>query len=151
MSNTDEDSGAFHVVAQDSVEQEPADPDRFIGAVTRADVLERRRPGGLAGNVFSYRPGARSNWHVHEGEQALVVVDGEGLVQWEGLEAPRRVQVGDWVHVVPGVAHWHGATPDSAFTHLAITATGGTEWFGPVSADDYSGGADPGPTSAPED
>ena len=100
-------------------------------------MLEAMRPSGLQGNVFAYEPGARSNSHAHEGEQALIVTSGEGLVQWEGLEAPRRLRPGDWVHVVPDVPHWHGATPDSEFVHLAVTATGGTSWLGTVSDDDY--------------
>ena len=133
-------TGEFRVVAQDSVEAEKADPDCFTGEVTRADVLPRRRPAGLQGNVFSYAPGARSSWHVHEGEQALVVVSGEGLVQWAGLDTPRRVRAGDWVHVTPGVPHWHGATPDSEFSHLAITASGATDWKDPVSQEDYLAG-----------
>ncbi len=140
----------FRVVAQDSVEVEPADKGRFTGDVSRSDVLPRRQPAGLQGNVFSYAPGARSHWHVHEGEQALVVVSGTGLVQWAGLETPRRVRAGDWVHVTPGVPHWHGATEDSDFSHLAVTASGGTEWLGPVSDDDYGSGTDPGPATGSE-
>ena len=132
-----EPAEGFRVVAQDSVSQGPADPASFTGPVTRSDVVEGVRPSGLRGNVFAYEPGARSNWHVHEGEQALIVTSGEGLVQWEGLDAPRRLRAGDWVYVVPDVAHWHGATPDSEFVHLAVTATGGTSWLGAVSDDDY--------------
>jgi quercetin dioxygenase-like cupin family protein len=133
-----EDASDFRVVPRDSIDLSPADPDTFTGPVTRAEVLPEIRPSGMRGHVFSYVPGSRSNWHVHEGEQALVVVRGEGLVQWEGLPAPRRLSEGDWVHVVPGVPHWHGATPDSDFVHLAITASGGTEWLAAVTEDDYS-------------
>ncbi len=145
-----EPAESFRVVAQDAVAEEPAGEDRFTGEVTRSDVLTRRLPSGLSGNVFSYGPGARSHWHVHEGEQALIVVRGEGLVQWAGLEAPRRVTAGDWVHVVPGVPHWHGATQDSEFAHLAVTAGGGTDWLAPVSEDDYGREPDPGPAPVPE-
>ena len=60
------------------------------------------RPEGLRGHRFSYRPGAGSNWHVHTGEQALVVVHGRGLVQWDGLGEPQVLEPGDWVHVQPG-------------------------------------------------
>jgi quercetin dioxygenase-like cupin family protein len=128
---------SFRVVPQSSVTTSAADPDSFTGEVSRQEVLPATRPSGMRGHVFSYEPGARSHWHVHEGEQALVVVDGEGLVQWEGLDVPRRVRVGDWVHVVPGVAHWHGATPEHGFAHLAVTATGGTRWLDPVTDEDY--------------
>lgn len=134
----DDPGRQFRVVSQDSVGTRPADPAGFTGPVDRTEVLPEARPSGMRGDVFSYGPGARSVWHVHEGEQALVVVRGEGLVSWEGLDRPRRVRVGDWVHVVPGVPHWHGATPDSEFAHLAVTASGGTEWLSPVSEDDYT-------------
>jgi quercetin dioxygenase-like cupin family protein len=139
MSAEEDESGKqFRVVAQDSVSTRPADPACFTGSVDRTQVLPEARPSGLRGDVFSYAPGARSVWHVHEGEQALVVVRGEGLVCWEGLDRPRRVRAGDWVHVVPGVRHWHGATPESDFAHLAVTAGGGTEWLSPVSESDYA-------------
>jgi hypothetical protein len=59
-------------------------------------------------------------------------VHGRGLVQWKGLSEPKVLKPGDWVHVQPGVAHWHGATADSDFVHLAITASGVTEWGEPV-------------------
>jgi quercetin dioxygenase-like cupin family protein len=132
-----EDASDFRVVSKDSIDMGPADTDSFTGSVTRAEVLPEMRPSGMRGHVFSYAPGARSNWHVHEGEQALIVVRGEGLVQWEGLAAPRRLSEGDWVHVVPGVRHWHGAGPDSEFVHLAVTASGGTEWLEAVADGDY--------------
>jgi quercetin dioxygenase-like cupin family protein len=86
---------------------------------------------------FVYAPGARSSWHVHTGEQAIVVLAGRGLVLWQGLAEARLLQSGDWVHVEPGVPHWHGAVPDDNFVHLAISATGQTQWRDPVSLADY--------------
>ena len=85
----------FRVVAEGSVEVRAADPESFTGEVTRAEVLPEMKPDGMRGHVFSYGPGGRSNWHVHEGEQALVVVRGEGLVQWMGKSArdPRATWV----------------------------------------------------------
>jgi quercetin dioxygenase-like cupin family protein len=145
MPASEGESGAsFRVVAQESVRAVAAGPDSFTGPVTRADVLPEARPSGLRGNVFSYAPGARSHWHVHEGEQALVVVSGEGLVFWEGADRPRTVRPGDWIHVTPGVPHWHGASPHSEFVHLAVTASGGTRWLDPVLDMEYA--ADPRPS-----
>ncbi|MEV6305557.1 cupin domain-containing protein [Actinoplanes sp. NPDC051861] len=122
----------FKIVAEGDVPSVAADPGKFAGDVRQAEILSTRRENGMRAHRFSYGAGARSNWHVHSGEQALVVVSGRGLVQWAGLEEPREVEPGDWIHVVPGVPHWHGATGDSDFVHLAITASGETEWGEPV-------------------
>jgi quercetin dioxygenase-like cupin family protein len=97
------------------------------------------RGGRPAQQPFVYAPGSRSNWHVHEGEQALIVISGRGVIAWEGLDVAELLAPGDWVHVSPGTPHWHGAVPDDTFEHLAVTATGGTQWYGPV--DDASYGA----------
>jgi quercetin dioxygenase-like cupin family protein len=128
-------SGYFKVVPESAVASPAGSPDRFQGDVWQAEILPRDRAGGLRGHRFTYAPGGRSHWHVHTGEQALIVVAGHGLIQWEGLDEPRELRPGDWVHVEPGVPHWHGATGDSVFVHLAVTATGDTEWGGPVADD----------------
>jgi quercetin dioxygenase-like cupin family protein len=107
-------------------------PSKFTEGVWATEILERVREDGLRGHRFVYAPGARSHWHVHTGEQALVVVAGRGLICWEGLEEPQELRPGDWVHVSPGVAHWHGAAPDTTFVHLAVTASGVTEWGAPA-------------------
>ncbi|MEV6348123.1 cupin domain-containing protein [Actinoplanes sp. NPDC051851] len=125
-------SEEFKVVAEASVASPAVGADKFVGDVWQAEILTRQRENGMRGHRFAYAPGGRSNWHVHTGEQALVVVSGRGLIQWEGLDEARVLEPGDWVHVVPGVPHWHGAAEDSVFVHLAITATGETEWGEPV-------------------
>jgi quercetin dioxygenase-like cupin family protein len=122
----------MRVVSEGDVTSSPTDPARFTGAVWQSEILDRIVDDGLRGHRFVYAPGARSNWHVHTGEQAIVVLDGTGLVQWEGLAEARLVRPGDWVHVLPGVRHWHGATADNVFVHLAVTASGTTEWGDPV-------------------
>ena len=122
----------FPIVHEADVPRADAGSARFAGEVVGQDVLPGVTEAGRRGSRFEYAAGARSHWHVHTGEQALVVVDGEGLVQWEGLEEPVLLRKGDWVHVVPGVAHWHGATDDSPFVHLAVTASGSTEWLAAV-------------------
>jgi quercetin dioxygenase-like cupin family protein len=125
------------IVRATQLAAQAGDPSKWSGPVWRADILTTST-GGLRGNGFTYAPGQRSNWHVHEGEQALIVLSGRGLIMWEGLEAAEVVGPGDWVHVTPGVAHWHGAVPDDTFVHLAVTATGGTVWHGPVDAAAYA-------------
>ena len=113
------------------------DASKFSGDVWQAEILERVQPDGLRGLHLAYAPRARSNWHTHEGEQALVVLAGRGLVKREGEDKARVVQAGDWVHVEPGELHWHGAAPDNVLVHLAVTASGGTEWGVVVGDDEY--------------
>jgi quercetin dioxygenase-like cupin family protein len=114
-----------------------ADAANFTGRVWRTDYIEPADLAGLAGSRFLYEPGARSHWHVHEHEQAIIAVHGSGIVAWEGLDAPIPLGAGDWWHVEPGVPHWHGATTRSAFAHLAVTAGGRTIWLHEVSDADY--------------
>jgi quercetin dioxygenase-like cupin family protein len=106
--------------------------EHFSGPVWRTDFIERDHGGELTGQRFSYGPGARSFWHVHTDEQALIVVEGRGLIAWEGLEEPQEIGPGDWVYVSPGVPHWHGANNSNVFVHLAVTVGGDTLWLGPV-------------------
>jgi quercetin dioxygenase-like cupin family protein len=117
-----------------------ADPTQFAGRVWRSDYLQPADRDGLTGLRFLYEPGAHSHWHVHDREQAIVVVTGHGVVTWEGLDVPHLLGPGDWWHVTPGVPHWHGATPESPFAHLAITAGGGTTRLREVPSDEYAAG-----------
>ncbi|KOY79778.1 cupin domain-containing protein [Apilactobacillus kunkeei] len=88
------------------------------------------------GNV-TFEPGCRNNWHIHhDGYQLLLVTGGMGLYQEEGKSA-RLLQPGDVVVTHDGVKHWHGATADSWFSHIAITA-GTPEWLESVSDEQYS-------------
>lgn len=88
------------------------------------------------GNV-TFEPGCRNNWHIHhDGFQILLVTGGEGLYQEDGQPA-RLLKPGDVVVTHDGVKHWHGATKDSWFSHIAITA-GTPEWLEAVSDTDYA-------------
>ena len=88
------------------------------------------------GNV-TFEPGCRNNWHIHrDGFQILLVTGGEGWYQKEG-EPAQFLKAGHVVVVHDGVKHWHGATKDSWFEHIAITA-GTPEWLEPVDDELYS-------------
>jgi quercetin dioxygenase-like cupin family protein len=126
------------IVPADQVTSAETGADRFTGGVWQSEALPRERPDGMRAHRFVYAPGARSNWHVHTGEQAIYVLAGRGLVLWEGLAEARVVRPGDWIHVEPGVPHWHGAAPDENFVHLAVSATGETQWREPVGEADYT-------------
>lgn len=91
----------------------------------------------------TFEPRCRNNWHIHEAEegggQILVCVAGEGLYQEWGKDAV-LMKEGDVVNIPAGVKHWHGATKDCWFSHLAIEVPGKNtqnEWLEPVSDDDY--------------
>ncbi len=79
----------------------------------------------------TFEPGCRNNWHIHHaasgGGQILICVGGRGYYQEWGKEA-RELNPGDIVNILTGVKHWHGAAPDSWFSHLAIEVPG-TEIF----------------------
>ena len=92
----------------------------------------------------TFEPGCRNNWHIHHaasgGGQILVCVAGRGYYQEAGKPAQLLVP-GDVVNIPPEVKHWHGAAPDSWFSHLAVEVPGeGTsnEWCEPVSDEEYS-------------
>ena len=88
------------------------------------------------GNV-TFEPGCRNNWHRHlGGYQILLVTGGQGLYQEAGKPA-QLLRAGDVVVIADGVKHWHGATADSWFSHVAITA-GQAEWLEEVSDQDYA-------------
>lgn len=91
----------------------------------------------------TFEPGCRNNWHIHEAEegggQILVCVAGEGMYQEWGKDA-LLMKEGDVVNIPAGVKHWHGATKDGWFSHLAIEVPGKNTqnvWLEPVSDDDY--------------
>jgi quercetin dioxygenase-like cupin family protein len=90
------------------------------------------------GNV-TFAPKARNNWHRHSGGQILLVTAGAGYYQEKGRPA-RLLREGDVVTIPPDVEHWHGATAESWFAHLAITAnarSNSVTWLAPVTDEQY--------------
>jgi quercetin dioxygenase-like cupin family protein len=76
--------------------------------------------GDCMGNNVCFTPGARTFWHTHERGQILTVTIGTGFVCSKG-EAPRKLLVGDVVHIPAGETHWHGATSSTIMAHTAIS------------------------------
>ena len=95
--------------------------------------------GVAIGNV-TFEPGCRNNWHIHhKGGQILLVTNGCGYYQEWGKPA-QELKPGNVVNIPPEVKHWHGATKDSWFCHLAIEVSAknaANEWLEPVSDEDY--------------
>ena len=93
--------------------------DWFTGQ-TRIDLMfEAAEPARVSGASVTFEPGARTAWHTHPLGQTLIVTSGLGRVQtWGG--PIEEIRPGDVVWFPPGVKHWHGASPTTAMTHIAI-------------------------------
>ena len=90
----------------------------FVGQAWLAPLTDDKRLNAPVSNV-TFSPGCRNNWHSHTGGQILIAVGGVGYYQERG-KAARRLLPGDVVEIAPDIEHWHGAAPDSWFSHLAI-------------------------------
>lgn len=115
------------------------DNDRFNGVAWLTMLAESDSKNPMyAGNV-RFEPGTRTNWHSHPSGQLLIVISGEGYYQEKG-QSKRILRIGDAVKCPPKTAHWHGASPDSEFSHIAVSSSenGPTEWFEPVSDEEYN-------------
>jgi quercetin dioxygenase-like cupin family protein len=93
--------------------------DYFTGAVRVDSQFQRDAPARVAGAIVTFEPGARTAWHTHPLGQTLIVTSGLGRVQRAG-GAIEDIRPGDVVSIEPGEKHWHGASPTTAMTHIAI-------------------------------
>lgn len=111
----------------------------FVGQAYLARLTRNGALNCPISNV-TFEPGCRNNWHSHTGGQILVAVGGRGYYQAEG-EPARELLPGDVVEIAPDAVHWHGAAPDSWFSHLAIETnpqTNRNTWLGPMDDAHYS-------------
>jgi quercetin dioxygenase-like cupin family protein len=113
--------------------------DYFTGTVRIDPLFEGPDPARARGASVTFEPGARTAWHTPPLGQTLIVTFGLGWVQrWGG--PIEEIRPGDVVWFSPGEKHWHGATPTTAMTHIAIQeALNGSpvEWLEKVSDEDY--------------
>ena len=111
----------------------------FTGSARIVRLLQPADPARTSVASVSFEPGARTAWHTHPLGQILVVTDGTGWVQGWGGQV-EEIRQGDVVWTPPGVKHWHGATPTTSMTHLAIVENlrdQAVEWMEQVSAEQY--------------
>ena len=94
-------------------------PENFTGHVRIDPLFDAPEPGRFGGVLVTFEPGARTGWHSHPCGQTLIVTAGLGWVQCWG-EAKGEIRPGDVVTIPPGTKHWHGASPTTAMTHIAI-------------------------------
>lgn len=93
--------------------------DWFTGTVRLDPLFQAPDPGRVAGALVTFEPGARTAWHTHPLGQTLIVTSGCGNVQREGGKI-EEIRPGDVIWFEPGEKHWHGASPTTAMSHIAI-------------------------------
>jgi len=93
--------------------------DWFTGTVRIDPLFTAPAPARAGGAAVTFEPGARTAWHTHPLGQTLIVVTGVGRVQRDGGQV-EEIHPGDVVWFAPGEKHWHGASPTTAMTHMAV-------------------------------
>jgi quercetin dioxygenase-like cupin family protein len=91
----------------------------FTGTVRIDPLFNLPDPARAVGASVTFEPGARTAWHTHPLGQTLIVTAGVGRVQREGGSV-EKIRPGDVVWFPPGEKHWHGASPTTAMTHIAV-------------------------------
>ncbi|NQS84977.1 cupin domain-containing protein [Pantoea allii] len=95
-------------------------PEAYFTGQVRIDApFSTTLPARVGGATVTFEPGARTAWHTHPLGQTLIVTAGQGWIQCEG-EEKHTINQGDMVWIPEDVRHWHGATANTAMTHIAI-------------------------------
>jgi quercetin dioxygenase-like cupin family protein len=114
--------------------------DWFTGSVRIDSRFQRDAPARVAGATVTFEPGARTAWHTHPLGQTLIVTAGFGLAQRDGGPI-EEIRAGDIVWFAPGEKHWHGASPTTAMSHIAIQEMldgKAVDWMDKVTDEQYS-------------
>lgn len=114
--------------------------DNFSGTAWLNMLVEQDTTFNTSIGKVTFEPGVRTNWHYHPGGQILLATSGKGRYQEEG-SAVRELQQGEVITCKPNIRHWHGAAPDSEFSHIAIgtnTDKGAVVWLQPVTDEEYN-------------
>jgi quercetin dioxygenase-like cupin family protein len=114
--------------------------DWFTGTVRIDPLFQPNAPARAIGISVTFEPGARTLWHSHPLGQMLIVTAGCGLAQrWGG--PIERILPGDVIYIPPGEKHWHGASANTAMTHIAIYEElegKSAEWMEKVNDEEYN-------------
>jgi len=133
-------AGAAQQIARAGSQASAVGPAEYFTGRVRVDpVWPATETINTSGGMVTFEPGARSAWHTHPAGQRLVVMSGVGMTQEWGKPA-QEIRPGDVVWCPPGVKHWHGAAPNTAMSHLAVTGTlngKNVEWMEKVSDEQY--------------
>ena len=113
--------------------------DYYTGTVRIDPLNGAPEPSRVSCASVTFEPRARTAWHTHPLGQTLVVLSGAGWTQCEGEDIV-EIRAGDVIWCPPGHRHWHGATPTTAMTHIAIQESlngSPVTWLEHVSDADY--------------
>ena len=116
-----------------------APQDRFTGAARVDPLFTATEPSRMGGATVTFEPGSRTAWHCHPLGQTLIVIVGLGRVGSWG-NAVKEIRPGDVVQFAPGVKHWHGASPTTAMSHIALAErheSEGVTWMDKVDDAQY--------------
>ena len=114
----------------------------FTGAVRIDAPFQATEPASVGGATVTFEPGARTAWHTHPLGQTLIVTQGRGWLQEWG-KAAEILNQGDIAWIPPGVKHWHGASAQTAMTHIAIAESvngSPVAWLEKVTDEQYPNG-----------
>jgi len=113
------------VVRTSNIEPQERISEMFRGKVSIQGIIDEGE-GELRVGVVNFSPGARNIFHTHMSDQVLYVTEGTGIVATESEEV--TVTPGTFIFIPAGEKHWHGATRDSAFSHITIRPPGETSF-----------------------
>ncbi|HTV00274.1 MAG TPA: cupin domain-containing protein [Luteitalea sp.] len=135
------DGGDMEIKRSGSQPSAKGPVDWFTGTVRIDPLFDAPAPARAAGASVTFEPGARTAWHTHPLGQTLIVTSGAGRVQrWGG--PIEEIRPGDVVWFAPGEKHWHGASPTTAMTHIAVQEKQDgkpVDWLEHVSTEQYEG------------
>ena len=120
----------------------PGPAEWFTGQVTISAMFQRPDPSRVGGAIVHFEPGARTAWHKHPLGQTLIVTEGVGWTQVED-EPIIEFHAGDIMWCPKDRKHWHGATPTTAMTHIAIQESlngSPVTWMEKVTDEEYLAG-----------
>ena len=127
------------IIANGSVPSRKGPEAYFTGTVRIDAPFRGTESARVGGATVTFEPGARTAWHTHPLGQTLIITHGQGWIQCEG-EATVVMNPGDIIFIPEGVKHWHGATPDTAMTHIAIAESlngSPVDWLEKVTDEQY--------------
>jgi len=134
-----QDSQTIKITRSGSQPSRKGPAENFTGSVRIDTQFQATAPGRAFGARVTFTPGARTAWHSHPLGQTLIVTAGVGRVQrWGGHV--EEIRQGDVVWIPPGQKHWHGASPNTAMSHIAIVEQldgKTTDWMEKVSDTQY--------------
>jgi quercetin dioxygenase-like cupin family protein len=139
LNTTQTRNGLMQITRNGSQSSRKGTAEWFTGTVRIDALFQAPEPARVGGGHVTFEPGARTAWHTHPLGQTLIITSGLGWVQREGAPI-EDVMPGDIVWIPPGLKHWHGATPATAMTHIAIHESldgKAVDWLEHVSDEQY--------------